>query len=393
VVTERIEIAVVGLGALGSSALWRLAERGVKVVGFERFPIAHALGSTHGATRLFREACLEHSGLTPIAQLSRSLFRELEGHAGEELLRITGGVMIGDERSDVVAGTRAAASAHSLAVDLIDAAEISRRYPQQAGIRASDVAVLDPGAGVAFPEPTVRAAVARAQALGARVLERTHVVAVEPGVDGVHVRTEEGEWLADRVVLTEGAWLAAAVPALSLHPIRTPMTWFTPADGRSALESGYGLDDFPVFVRQLSASDVLWGHGAVGDVAGGVLGDLVKAGVGDIWTQRPPVLDPDRMDRGVTRADWHHVSRLLQVAVPAIDPVPARVDPCMITLSPDDQFVVGVSPTDSRIVVGGGDSGHAFKHAPALGELLARAALGEEQPVETDFIDPARFSR
>lgn len=391
--TERIEYAVVGLGALGSSALWRLAERGAKVVGFERFPIAHALGSTHGATRLFREACLEHPGLTPIAQLSHTFFRELEVHSGEELLRITGGVMIGDEESDVVAGTRAAASAHSLAVDVIDSAEISRRYPQHADIGPADVAVLDPGAGVAFPEPTVRAAVARSQALGARVMECARVVSVEPGADGVRVRTAEGEWLADRVVLTEGAWLADAMPSLSLHPIRTPMTWFSPPDGRSTLEAGYGIEDFPVFVRQLSPSDVLWGHGAVGDIAGAELGDLVKVGVGDIWTERPRRLDPDRVDRGVSRTDWQHVSRLLETAVPGLDTVPARVDPCMITLSPDDQFVVGVSPTDPRIVVGGGDSGHAFKHAPALGELLARAALGEDQPVETDFIDPSRFAR
>ncbi|MFC6356149.1 N-methyl-L-tryptophan oxidase [Luethyella okanaganae] len=381
---QHIEVAVVGLGAMGASALWRLAEHGVAAVGFEQFAVGHALGSTHGATRLYREACLEHPDLTPVAQLSRELFRELEEHSGEELLRMTGGVMIGREDSDVVRGTLAAASAHGVETARIGSAELSERYPQHAGLDPDDVGVLVPGAGIAFPEATVVAAVARARALGARTIENTRVLEVDPGDDDVRIRTAEGEWIADRVILTQGAWLAAAVPGLRLQPVRTPMTWFEPKAGGD----DYRIERFPVFVRQLGLRDVLWGHGSVGT---GAHGDLVKTGVGDIWHERA-TLDPDRMDRGVRSSDWSEVAGLMRTALPGIDPAPARVDPCMITLSPDDQFVVGHSPLHRRMVVGGGDSGHAFKHAPALGEILARAAIGLEQSIETGFMDPRRFS-
>lgn len=394
-----MNVAVVGLGAMGANAIWRLAERGVSVVGFEQFTVAHPLGSSHGATRLFREACLEHPGLTPIAQLAKTLYRELEEHSGEELLRITGGVMMGAADSDVIAGTRAAASAHGLALAELSHAELAERYPQLAGLAPTDVAVLDPGAGVAFPEPTIRAAVDRARALGAEVVENTRVLAVEPGDDGVLVRTATGEWLADRVILTQGAWLAAELPWIELQPIRTPMTWFEPratpvdaaSDAAAPDAAEFALERLPVFVRQLSESEVLWGHGSVGAVAGPEKGVLIKAGVGDIWQERVRI-DPEQLDRGVTPADWRQVSALLAKAVPGIDSLPARVDPCMVTISPDDQFVVGRSPRHPRVIVGGGDSGHAFKHAPALGEILARFALDEPQLVDTAFIDPARFA-
>lgn len=383
---------------MGANALWRLAERGVSAVGFEQFTVAHPLGSSHGATRLFREACLEHPDLTPIAQLAKTLYRELEAHSGAELLRITGGVMMGAPDSDVIAGTRAAASAHGLALADLSREELAERYPQLAELAPTDVAVLDPGAGVAFPEPTIRAAVDRARALGAEVVENTRVLVVEPGADGVLVRTATGEWLADRVILTQGAWLATELPWIELQPIRTPMTWFEPRATPSNAEpeatapaSEFALERLPVFVRQLSESEVLWGHGTVGAVAGPEKGALIKAGVGDIWQERVRI-DPEQLDRGVTPADWRQVSALLAKAVPGIESLPARVDPCMVTISPDDQFVVGRSPRHSRVIVGGGDSGHAFKHAPALGEILARFALDEPQLVDTAFIDPARFA-
>ncbi|WP_133161075.1 N-methyl-L-tryptophan oxidase [Microterricola pindariensis] len=387
--SERVNVAVVGLGAMGANALWRLAERGVSVVGFEQFQVSHPLGSSHGVTRLFREACLEHPDLTPIAQLSKRLFRELEDLSGQELLRITGGVMLGAPDSDVIAGTRAAASVHGLQLEELDAAELATRFPLLAGLAPTDVAVLDPGAGVAFPEPTIRAAVERARALGATVLENTRVLAIEPGEDGVVIRTASGQWLADRVILAQGAWLAAELPWVSLQPIRTPMTWFEPAEPADAAD--FGLENLPVFVRQLSESEVLWGHGSVGAAAGPEKGALLKAGIGDIWQERVRI-DPDELDRGVKPADWRQVSELLGRAVPGIEPLPARVDPCMVTISPDDQFVVGPSPRHPRVIVGGGDSGHAFKHGPALGEILARFALDEPQLVDTAFIDPARFA-
>ena len=127
------EVAVVGLGAMGSAALWRLAVRGVDVLGFERFDPGHHLGSSHGATRLFRTACMEHPELVPLAQTSLTLWRELEQASSRRLLDLTGGLMIGAPHSRVVAGTLAAASAHGIDVRTLSAAELADEFPQHAG--------------------------------------------------------------------------------------------------------------------------------------------------------------------------------------------------------------------------------------------------------------------
>lgn len=375
----RTDVAVIGTGAIGAAATWRLAERSIDVTAFERFAPGHPFGSSHGDTRLFREACLEHPDLVPMAQSSRAFFRELEAVSDDELLSITGGYSIGAPDSDVVAGAVAAAEASDLAVQHLTADELRGRLPQHAGLTENDVGVLDPAAGIARPERTVRAAVAAASARGARIVSGTTVTSVEPGPTGVIIRTVDAVWQADRVIIAAGAWLPEFAPWLELRPIRTPLTWFAPRDG------SFDLADFPVSIRQLDAETVLWGHGVVD-------GGLVKLGRGDIWGAKHERIDPNTIDRGVTTADWQALAPVVERALPGLHPVPARVEPCMITISADDQFVVGASPESDRVLVAGGDSGHAFKHCLALGEVLARDAVGAEQDLSLDFVRPTRFA-
>lgn len=378
--TARARIGIIGLGALGAAAAWRLAERGVDVTGIEAFGIAHPLGSSHGQTRLFREANLEHPGLTPMAQASRTLFRELEALSGAELLTVTGAVIVGAPDSSVVAGTRAAARAHGLATEDLDAAALRERYPQFADVLDTDEAVIDPGAGVIRPEATITAALERARALGAELVLNTRVTAILPGPDGVRVEAGDAHWDFDRVIVATGAWLPRFTPWLDLTPIRTPLNWFSPRPGH---EAEFGADALGAFVRQLDDESVIWGHGALPDT-------LVKAGPGDIWGPVTPV-NPDTVDRGVSAAEWTRISGFVERCFPGLDPVPARVEPCMITISPDDQFVIGVSPESPRVIVAGGDSGHAFKHSLAIGEILARDALDEAQYLDLAFVRPERF--
>lgn len=380
---HRVQAAVIGLGALGSAALWRLAARGVDVMGFEQFGIGHALGSSHGQTRLFREACLEHPGLGPIAAESRALFRQLEQASGAELLRITGGYLIGAAESDVVAGTVRAAEANDLPHELLDHRELANRLPQLSGLTGAEVGVFDPGCGAINPEATVTASVTEAARLGADVHADTRVESVVASGDGVAITAGGYDYVADTVIIAAGAWLPPFIPELELVPIRTPLHWFAPAQGESA-EAGFGVEDFPVVVRQIDPDTVLWGHGAID-------GGLVKLGLGDIWGERPPRIDPSTVDRGIDSAEWGRLSAVVRQTVPGLDPTPARVEPCMITLSPDHQFVIGPTAASQRVLVAGGDSGHAFKHCLAIGEILARDVAGEPQPYDLDFARPSRF--
>jgi sarcosine oxidase len=372
------DVAVIGLGAMGSNTLWRLAHRGVDVIGFERFRPGHVQGSSHGHTRLFRVACLEHPNLVPLAQRSLELWRELQDRSGTPIIDITGGLMIGPPDSDVVAGTLAAARAHDLPVQTLTATELTTRFPQHAGVPADHVAVWDPLAGVVRPEAGVIAACAAAEAAGAKVYTDTRVTDVQLVGDGVEIRTATRTFRVGQVVVTAGPWLKKLAPELPLEPIRTPMTWFRPREDADAFD----LSRFPIFIRAVDRDNWIWGHGAA---------DGYDVKVGPDQDPNFYAVDPDTVDRGVSARDWALISELVGRALPGLDPVPSRTTTCMITRSPDGQFQLGRLRGDRRLVVGGGCSGHAFKHASGIGELLAQIVCDETPLVDTDFVDPNRF--
>jgi sarcosine oxidase len=372
------EIAVVGLGALGSHTFWRLAARGKDVLGFEQFRTGHNQGSTHGHTRLFRTLCLEHPGLVPLARRSLTLWRELEQERDTHIVRLTGALMIGTPGSETVRGVREAAEVHGQAVRTLSAAELRKEYPQHAGISDDDVAIFDPDAGVGRPEAAVIAATEAAVAAGGQLIAQVAVSAVELVEGGVLIHTAARTFRVRQVVVTPGPWLSKLLPDLPMRPTRTPLTWFEPALDPAAFD----LDRFPVFIRELDSGARLWGHGSDTD-------HPVKVGPED--DPRYRLVDPDTVDRSISEADYAYVSSLVAEALPGLDPTPSATAPCMITRTPDMQFLLGRPYDDPRLLVGGGDSGHAFKHAPGLGEALAQLATGEPLFTDLSFMDPNRY--
>ena len=194
----RKDVIVVGLGAFGSAALWRLAERGVSTVGVERYGIGHNLGSSHGLTRLFRIACQEHPGLPVIARKSLELWTGLGEQAGEDLVFQTGCLSAGAPDSRPVKGTLAAAAAGGVPVTKISPRDLAARQPQYAGLSPVEVGVWDPGGGVCFPERNVRAHVEEARRHGAEIYPDTMALSIEGGPDGVTVLTPTAEFRAPR---------------------------------------------------------------------------------------------------------------------------------------------------------------------------------------------------
>jgi sarcosine oxidase len=380
----RKDVVVVGLGAFGSAALWRLAQRGIDVAGIERHGIGHHLGSSHGATRLFRVACQEHPGLAPIALKSLELWTGLGDQIGERLVRQSGCLSTGSPGSRPVSGTLAAAAAAGVPVRELSHEELVARQPQYAGLAPGDVAVWDPGAGICYPERNVRAQTAAAQRLGADVYPHTMVTGIEAGRDGVTVHTPTVGWRASQVVVAAGAWLGTLLPGLPLAPRRMPLYWFRPRDPRSG---EFTLDRFPAFIWERHDGESLWGHGSAEDY--GIKIGLEHTGIRSDGAG----IDPEEMDRYIhLDTDIDELSSCVARALPGLDPRPAKVIPCVVTDSPDRQFLVGRLNTEPRVVVAGGDSGHGFKHAAGIGELLAQIVAGERPYCATDFLDPARFS-
>ncbi|MFJ3403796.1 N-methyl-L-tryptophan oxidase [Promicromonospora sp. NPDC090134] len=374
------DVVVVGLGGFGSAALWRLAERGVSVTGIDRFDVGHNLGSSHGVTRLFRVACMEHPGLAAVARRSLDLWTELGERYGESYVEQTGCLNVGAPGSRVIEGTTAAAAAAGVELDRLSHDELVRRYPQYAAYDDETVAVFDPEGGLCFPERNVRAQVRAAVEAGAQVYPGTRVTAVELVGGGVRVTTPTAVFEAGQAVVAAGAWNAKLLPGLPLRPRRTPLFWFAPKAGAS---QPFDLSAFPSFIYELADGRGLWGHGS-GD------GFHIKIGLSDHGHDDT---DPDELDRYIhPRTDVDRLAETVAAAFPQVDPVPVKAIPCMITNSPDEQFLVGRPGGDPRLVMAGGDSGHGFKHVAGVGELLAQIAVGEPTYGDVGFMNPDRFA-
>jgi sarcosine oxidase len=359
--TVDTDVVVVGLGAMGSMALWRLAQRGVRAVGVEQFAPGHARGSSHGGSRIFRVAVFEGAAYVPVAQLAHRLWRELEHHSGEQLLITTGALMFGRQDSEVVAGSRQVAEQFDLAHERYDAGEMRRRWPQFA-FADSDVGLLDRDGGALRPELAIRAACREAARLGAEILPSTPVLGID--VDG-GIRVDTGGTVirARHAVLAVGAWTSRLLPeaGLPLEVRRAIMTWFrgTPAEQ-------YRPDLLPVFI---SEGDRIGGWG-VPDVDG--LG--LKLGHDDASAVRR-LSEPEDNSPVVAAGETAPSSALCRATFPGLDPRPAHVQVCMTTHTPDQGFVVGPMPGADHVTLMAGFSGHGFKHAAGLGEIAAQLTV------------------
>jgi sarcosine oxidase len=373
------DVAVIGLGAWGSATLWRLAARGVDAVGLDRFSPGHSLGSSHGRTRMFRTACLEHPDLVPLAKQSSTLWRELAETAGADLVAATGGVLIGPRNGHIVTGTLRAARMNQLPVEVWEGADLRQRLPQHAELPDHHCGVWDPEARLLRPEMAIKAALQVAEAHGATVVPDTRVTGVEAVNGGIVVHTPVRDLRVRQVVVTAGAWLPTFAPDLPLRVVRMPQTWFRPVEPSARFD----VDAMPVFIRELDDGAYIYGHGAEAD------GEL-KLGMEDPGGVFEEV-DPDTCDRSVRPADWDVLAKRLATTVPGMSPLPSRVAICFVTRTPDRQFVLGRPRRDPRIVVAGGCSGHGFKHATGIGEVVTDMVLGKEPPLPTAFMDPDRF--
>lgn len=375
------EVAVIGLGAVGSMALWRLAARGVAVVGFERFEPAHSRGSSHGETRMNKIIGDQPAPYKPLAVRSDELWRDLERESGVQLVVESGGLVIGPRNGPYVTRARMLADAQGMPYDEIDAAEIRRRYPAHA-VDDGDVALVDPHAGYLLSEDGIRAALGRAEALGAKT---HHGVAVtilsDDGDEGVLLDVDGDRRRFRRVVLSAGAWIPQQIPgAVPVAPVRINATWFAPEEERMTLDA----EHFPVFMRELADGRIGWGFPQVS--ARGV-----KIGLHGRYGS--PVTDATTNDRPVEPDEVAAISAYVASAFPAFSATPSTAVPCMVTWAPDDTFVIGSPEAWPSVVVMSACSGHGYKYAPASGELAAQLALGEEPFADISAFDIGRFAR
>lgn len=356
------DVIVAGLGAMGSAAAWQLAARGARVLGLDRLAPPHVHGSTHGRSRIIREAYYEDPAYVPLVRRALELWEALERESGRALYRRTGGLMLGPARGTLVAGARRSAIEHDLPYEELAAAAVRHRAP---AIHAPDdwVGLFESRAGVLDPERCVEAMLDGARRYGAVL--RTEEPLVDFGAHGraVTVRTARGRYEARALVLAVGAWLPRVLPALApaLQVERQVMLWLAPA----AHPEWFRADRLPIAMLEYAPDRFFY---VIPDSGHGVKVAIHHEG---------EVVDPDAARTPVSAADVERVRALVARFLPDADGELLDGATCLYTNTPDCHFLIDRHPRHAGVVVASPCSGHGFKFAPAIGEALADLALGE----------------
>ena len=291
------DVIIAGLGAMGSSSALHLAKNNKKVLGFDQFQPPHTLGSSHGQSRVIREAYYEHPLYVPIVQRAYELWFELEKASGLELFLQTGGLMIGSAESELYCGAKTSAEMHKLEHKLLTNEELKTRFP---AFKLPDniLAVWEPRAGVLFPERCIEAHLKEAEKYGANLNYNEKILEWVADDAGVKVATDKGEYTANQLVFTSGAWINNLVPELKmpLEVERQVLFWFDPAKKTDA----FNPDKFPVYICEAEPGIMFYGFPDLGD------------GVKIANHHRGGITTPENLDRQVSDSEIEGISNIIR---------------------------------------------------------------------------------
>ncbi|ACM06094.1 N-methyl-L-tryptophan oxidase [Thermomicrobium roseum] len=374
---ERATVIVVGLGIMGSATAWALARRGVRVVGLEQYAPFHALGSSHGKTRIIREAYFESPEYVPLVQRAYELWDELGERTGRRLLRVTGGVSIGRLDSPFIVGARESAQRHGLAHELLDAQEARKRFPVLA-LPDDFVALVEGRAGILFAEECWRAFCEDAVRHGAELRFGVRVHGFAPDGEGMTVETESGRLRADRVVVTAGPWSTTLLAdlGLPLEVRRVLVVHVQPDD-----PTRFRPEVLPIFIMDVPEGEY-YGFPFLPDQG-------VKFGRHDDGE----VCTPESVRRTVTDDEVRWMTGVLQRYLPGAAREVLMTVTCLYTMTPDSHFMIDRHPEWPQVVFAAGFSGHGFKFASVMGEALADLALEGASRLPIGFLSFRRLAK
>ena len=375
------DVIVAGLGGMGSATAYQLAGRGKRVLGLEKFSPAHDRGSSHGRSRIIRQAYFEDPAYVPLLLRAYELWEQLERETGQKLMTLTGGLMIGRREDELVSGSVESAEEYGLPYEMLDAGEIKDRFPPFSP-DPETVALYEEKAGFVRPEETVKAHLDRSEALGADLRFEEPVLLWEASEGQVRVKTPEGSYEAERLVISPGAWAPQLLSELGL-PLeveRQVMYWFEPTSG---LEP-FLPDRFPIFIWEPDDGNMFYGFPAQDDDRG------IKAAffrAGGVPTT------PETIDREVHQEEIDFLRGYLAEHVPELAGRCLDARACTYTNTPDLHFVISLHPEHPQIAIACGFSGHGYKFCSVVGEILADLVTEGSTRHLIDLFSPARLKK
>lgn len=371
---RHFDAIVVGCGAMGSSASYHLAEKGLRVMTLEKFGLNHEFGSSHGETRIIRLAYYEDERYVPLLRRAFESWREIERKSGKELLKMTGGLMIGPPEGELVTGVLKSARKHELPHRVLSVGEMRQRFPALTFDDDYDAIYLD-DAGILFPESCIEAHVEMAKESGADFRFSSPVGAWRSTAEGVEVESGGETYLADKVVFCAGPWTKQLVGDLiPLTCERQVPLWFS-----SGGEKCFSPEQMPVFIAEETPMRFFYGIPELGH------------GVKVARTHQGKKVEPDDLDRVVTQDDVAPVQEFISRRLVKLGRAPIASSTCLYTNTPDLNFAIGRHPADERVTVVSACSGHGFKFASVVGEIAADLAVDGRTPLDISFLGVDRF--
>ncbi len=366
------DLIILGSGGVGSAAAYHAAKRGLRVLALDRFPPGHDRGSSHGQTRIIRQAYFEHPDYVPLLFRAYDLWRDLEQVTGQSLLHINGLIQIGQPSGEVIAGVKESARRWNLRVESLPEKDLTARFPQF-NLPEGCEALYEAQAGVLRVEDCVLAHASAAKSHGAEFKGGVTVKSWRKEEAIVRVMTDRGEFLAGQAIITPGAWASDLLGPIAapLRVLRKHLHWFT-VEQNAHLPCPSFLYDLPhgcfYGVPNLGGLDL-----KIGEHSGGSI-----------------VEDPLLDDRVKETDDEIRVMAFVAKQLRGVATRPNAHKTCFYTMSPDQHFIVGRHPDAENVAFAAGLSGHGFKFTGVLGEALVSLALGEPTPVNIDFLNPDR---
>jgi sarcosine oxidase len=387
---KNYQTIIIGLGAMGSAAAYQLAKRGNAVLGIDQLTPPHVLGSTHGETRITRQANGEGPAYAPLALRSHEIWRELEARSNVELLTVTGGLIISPAdgsnvvhgKADFIEQTVQSAEQFDISHELLSGKEARKRFPQF-NTRDKDQVYFEPGAGFVRPEKCLQVQLDLARELGAEIHINEKTLSFYPDGDGVRVITTAGEYYADKLIVSAGPWAGELLGEEFgdlLKVYRQALFWFAVDNPKAFTPS-----TFPVFIWDLGDGDDMYGFPSL---------DNGVSGIKIATEQYVDPTTPETVERGVTEEEKTEMyERRIKGRIVGAKNVCLNALTCLYTVTPDHNFIIDTLPNIPQIIVASPCSGHGFKHSAAIGEALAELAIDGQSKLDISSFGLKRFAR
>jgi len=378
------DVIVIGVGSMGSATCYFLAKQGHKVLGIEQFDISHELGSHAGQSRIIRKAYFEHPDYVPLLERAYENWKIFEKEIGEQLYFKTGLLYAGTSNNEIIKGVKQSAALYNIELEKLKVADTTKRFPQFKFPESFEV-LFEPEAGFIPPEKAIRLYAKQAEKNGAIIHSNQKVIEWKKDGGNIIIKTDKNTYHCNKLIITAGAWAGKMIPGFAdkIKVTRQFIAWI-----KTKNDDQFALNNFPCWM--VGDDDK---HGCY---YGFPLLDTKKFGEpeGLKMAHHFPyqITDPDNVNRQTTKEDIENVKYCLNKYLPGVFESVLSTKICLYGNSPDENFIIDKLPGfEDNVSIACGFSGHGFKFASVIGEILADLAITGRTSLPMDFLNAKRF--